>query len=122
MSTPVAGSEEKQMKKKPRTFRIIAALMAGLMIATAPITWAASRRESAIALDPTADITDVYAFRAGGSTKVFIMNVIRRRCQRRGQTVASMMMSCMRSISTNGNGKAEDVRLNSASAPDSPTI
>jgi hypothetical protein len=68
------------MKQTPRTFRIIALLMAGLMIiASAPATWAASHREAPlIALDPTADITDVYAFRSweDPDKAVFIMNVI----------------------------------------------
>jgi hypothetical protein len=46
---------------------------------SAPITWAASHREAPlIALDPTADITDVYAFRSweDPTKAVFIMNVI----------------------------------------------
>src|SRR6266850_7767255 len=71
---------EAEMEKQHRTFRMIAALMAGLMIATsAPMTWAASHREAPlIALDPTADITDVYAFRSweDPTKAVFIMNVI----------------------------------------------
>src|SRR4030095_4797417 len=68
------------MEKTQRTFRIIAALMAGLMInARAPLTGAASHREAPlIALDPTADLTDVYAFRSweDPTKAVFIMNVI----------------------------------------------
>jgi hypothetical protein len=68
------------MEQKHRTLRPIAALLVGWMIATsAPMTWAASHREAPlIALDPTADITDVYAFRSWDDpTKaVFIMNVI----------------------------------------------
>jgi hypothetical protein len=60
--------------------RVIAVLVAGLTIAaTVPLTWAASHREAPlIALDPAADITDVYAFGSweDPSKAVFIMNVI----------------------------------------------
>jgi hypothetical protein len=68
------------MRQPQRIFRFIAALVAVLMIApSAPFTWAASHREAPlIALDPTADITDVYAFRSweDPTKAVFIMNVI----------------------------------------------
>jgi hypothetical protein len=60
--------------------RVVAAVVAGLTIAASvPLTWAASHREAPlIALDPAADITDVYAFRSweDPSKVVFIMNVI----------------------------------------------
>jgi hypothetical protein len=72
--------KEEEMDQEQRSVRIIAVLMAMLMLATsAPITWAASHREAPlIALDPTADITDVYAFRSweDPTKAVFIMNVI----------------------------------------------
>jgi hypothetical protein len=71
---------DEQMEQAHRTFRVIAALMAGLMLASSvPMTWAASHREAPlVALDPTADITDVYAFRSweDPTKAVFIMNVI----------------------------------------------
>ena len=50
-----------------------------MVLSSAPLGWAASHREAPlIALDPTADITDVYAFRSweDPSKAVFIMNVI----------------------------------------------
>lgn len=64
----------------PTRSRISAAALAALMVlSSAPVGWAASHREAPlIALDPTADITDVYAFRSweDPSKAVFIMNVI----------------------------------------------
>jgi hypothetical protein len=60
--------------------RAIASLLVGLVaLGSAPTGWAASHREAPlIALDPTADITDVYAFRSweDPAKAVFIMNVI----------------------------------------------
>src|SRR5262244_1337627 len=65
---------------RPRTLRILAALLSVLVgLTTTPSARAASHREAPlIALDPTADITDVYAFRSweDPSKAVFIMNVI----------------------------------------------
>jgi Domain of unknown function (DUF4331) len=67
-------------RRLPTRSRIAAAALAALMVLTsAPLGWAASHREAPlIALDPTADITDVYAFRSweDPSKAVFIMNVI----------------------------------------------
>jgi hypothetical protein len=61
-------------------FRTVAATLAALtVVTTAPGAWAASHREAPlIALDPTADLTDVYAFRSweDPTKAVFIMNVI----------------------------------------------
>lgn len=64
-----------------RLFRTLATLLAGLTLAvSALVAWAASHREAPlIALDPAADITDVYAFRSWEGLQdkvVFIMNVI----------------------------------------------
>jgi hypothetical protein len=60
--------------------RTVAAILAGFVaLSSVPAGWAASHREAPlIALDPTADITDVYAFRSweDASKAVFIMNVI----------------------------------------------
>jgi hypothetical protein len=71
---------DEDMNQEHRRFRISAVLMAMVILSTsAPITWAASHREAPlIALDPTADITDVYAFRSweDPTKAVFIMNVI----------------------------------------------
>jgi hypothetical protein len=56
-----------------------AALVALMLVSSVPQSWAASHREAPlIALDPTADITDVYAFRSweDPTKAVFIMNVI----------------------------------------------
>jgi len=68
------------MQGRPPLFRGIAALLAATLLAgTTPAAQAASHREAPlIALDPTADITDVYAFRSWGDGEkaVFIMNVI----------------------------------------------
>jgi hypothetical protein len=108
---------EKQMKKTHRITRIIAALMAGLMIATsAPITWAASHREAPlIALDPTADITDVYAFRSweDPSKAVFIMNVIPSQVPASGPNFFNFDDDVLYAFhfDFNGNGKAEDLRV-----------
>ena len=67
-------------RRLPTRSRIAAAALAALMVlSSAPFGWAASHREAPlIALDPTADITDVYAFRSweDPSKAVFIMNVI----------------------------------------------
>ena len=63
-----------------RAVRGVALVMAVLTLwATTPVAWAASHREAPlIALDPAADLTDVYAFRSweDSSKAVFIMNVI----------------------------------------------
>ena len=67
-------------RRLPTRSRIAAAALAALMaLSSAPLGWAASHREAPlIALDPTADITDVYAFRSweDPTKAVFIMNVI----------------------------------------------
>ncbi len=105
------------MDKTHRTFRIIAALMAGLMIATsAPITWAASHREAPlIALDPTADITDVYAFRSweDPSKAVFIMNVIPSQVPASGPNFFNFDDDVLYAFhfDLNADGKADDVTV-----------
>jgi len=74
--------KEKAMKgyRKRPWYRVLTVLVTALTLVTdAPIAWAASHREAPlIALDPTADITDVYAFRSweDPTKAVFIMNVI----------------------------------------------
>jgi hypothetical protein len=66
-------------RRRPRFTRLVATLVLILSVAPSPAAWAASHREAPlIALDPTADLTDVYAFRSwqDPSKAVFIMNVI----------------------------------------------
>ena len=67
-------------RRHPKLFMTTAAVLAALIVAgSTPGGWAASHREAPlIALDPAADITDVYAFRSweDPSKAVFIMNVI----------------------------------------------
>jgi hypothetical protein len=69
-----------ELRRSRTLFRSISAVLAvAIMLGGAPAGWAASHREAPlIALDPAADITDVYAFRSWeDQTKaVFIMNVI----------------------------------------------
>jgi Domain of unknown function (DUF4331) len=70
-----------RVSEKSLFCRSVAIFLATLMMltTTAPVAWAASHREAPlIALDPTADLTDVYAFRSweDSSKAVFIMNVI----------------------------------------------
>src|SRR3989442_7993527 len=66
--------------KKFWLFRFTALILTSLTVVPAgPVAWAASHREAPlIALDPAADLTDVYAFRSWeASTKAFfIMNAI----------------------------------------------
>jgi len=105
------------MKKPHRTFRIIAALMAGLMIATsAPMTWAASHREAPlIALDPTADITDVYAFRSweDPTKAMFIMNVIPSQVPASGPNFFNFDDDVLYAFhfDINGDGKPDDAKV-----------
>jgi hypothetical protein len=70
----------RRLRRHP-IYQFVAMFLAGLITVatTSPIAWAASHREAPlIALDPAADITDVYAFRSwlDPSKLVFIMNVI----------------------------------------------
>jgi len=66
--------------RKHGLFGVVAMLLSALTIVTSgPASWAASHREAPLlALDPAADITDVYAFRSweDPTKAVFIMNVI----------------------------------------------
>ena len=70
----------KNVSKRP-VHRAVAIFLAALMTTatTTPVAFAASHREAPlIAMDPTADLTDVYAFRSweNADKAVFIMNVI----------------------------------------------
>jgi hypothetical protein len=102
------------MNQQHRIFRIIAALVAGLMsLTSAPMTWAASHREAPlIALDPTADITDVYAFRSweDPSKAVFVMNVIPSQVPASGPNFFNFDddVAYAFHFDLNGDGKADD--------------
>src|SRR5262245_36400106 len=104
-----------EMDQTSRLFRIIAALVVGLMIATStPIAWAASHREAPlIALDPTADITDVYAFRSweDPTKAVFIMNVIPSQVPASGPNFFNFDDDVLYAFhfDINGDGKSEDI-------------
>jgi hypothetical protein len=108
---------EADMEKTPRTFRLLAALVAGLMLVTgAPGLWAASHREAPlIALDPTADITDVYAFRSweDPSKVVFIMNVIPSQVPASGPNFFNFDDDVLYAFhfDLNGDGKTDDVKV-----------
>jgi hypothetical protein len=105
------------MDQEPRSVRIIAVLMAMLMLATsAPITWAASHREAPlIALDPTADITDVYAFRSweDPTKAVFIMNVIPSQVPASGPNFFNFDDDVLYAFhfDLNADGKPDDVKI-----------
>jgi hypothetical protein len=105
------------MDQEQRIFRIIAALMAILMLATsAPIAWAASHREAPlISLDPTADITDVYAFRSweDPTKAVFIMNVIPSQVPASGPNFFNFDDDVLYAFHADidGDGKANDLNV-----------
>nr|MDQ3830642.1 DUF4331 domain-containing protein [Candidatus Tectomicrobia bacterium] len=102
------------MSQAHRFTRLMATLMAALLLATgAPITWAASHREAPlIALDPTADITDVYAFRSweDPNKAVFIMNVIPSQVPASGPNFFNFDDDVLYTFhfDLNADGKAED--------------
>jgi hypothetical protein len=108
---------EEEMDQEHRIFRIITALVAGFMMATsAPMSWAASHREAPlIALDPTADITDVYAFRSWEDpTKVvFIMNVIPSQVPASGPNFFNFDDDVLYAFHADidGDGKANDLKV-----------
>ena len=97
--------------------RGIALLLAGLMAATeVPAVQAASHREAPlIALDPTADLTDVYAFRSweNDTKAVFIMNVIPQQVPASGPNFFNLDDDVQYSFNfdLNQNGIAEDLRI-----------
>jgi Domain of unknown function (DUF4331) len=109
--------KEEAMEQKHRILRVIAALVAGLMSTTSvPIAWAASHREAPlIALDPTADITDVYAFRSweDPTKAVFIMNVIPSQVPASGPNFFNFDDDVLYAFhfDINGDGKADDLNI-----------
>ncbi len=105
------------MGQEHRLFRLIAALVAALMIATStPMAWAASHREAPlIALDPAADITDVYAFRSweDPNKAVFIMNVIPSQVPASGPNFFNFDDDVLYAFhfDLNADGNADDVNI-----------
>jgi len=97
--------------------RGIALLLAGLMVASeVPVAQAASHREAPlIALDPTADLTDVYAFRSweNDTKAVFIMNVIPQQVPASGPNYFNLDDDVRYSFhfDLNQDGIAEDLRI-----------
>jgi hypothetical protein len=100
-----------------RVARVVTALLVGVTLLAGPgPARAASHREAPlIALDPTADITDVYAFRsfeAGKSDRVvFIMNVIPGQEPSSGPNYFAFDDDVLYAIhlDLNRNGRAEDI-------------
>src|SRR5688500_6262886 len=105
------------MDHERRGFRLVAALLAALLFATGtPTLWAASHREAPlIALDPTADITDVYAFRSWEDPNklVFIMNVIPSQVPASGPNFFNFDDDVLYAFhfDVNKDGKADDITL-----------
>jgi hypothetical protein len=98
---------------KPSVLAVIASLALTALIPSTP-SWAASHREAPlIALDPTADITDVYAFRSwtDPSKVVFIMNVIPAQEPSSGPNYFNFNDDVLYEIhlDTNQDGEAEDI-------------
>jgi hypothetical protein len=106
------------MQIAPRpVVRSVARLLTVLMVASgAPVAEAASHREAPlISLDPTADLTDVYAFRSweDASKAVFIMNVIPQQVPASGPNFFNLDEEVRYSFNfdLNQNGIAEDLRI-----------
>src|SRR5919198_4735701 len=103
--------------RKHACCRIVATLVAVLTIAVSvPITWAASHREAPlIALDPAADITDVYAFHSweDPSKAVFIMNVIPSQVPASGPNFFNFDDDVLYAFhfDLNGDGQAKDINI-----------
>src|SRR6266705_1539382 len=100
-----------------KLFRTAASILAGLMMLTSvPPGWAASHREAPlIALDPAADITDVYAFRSweDSSKAVFIMNVIPSQVPASGPNFFNFDDDVLYAFhfDINGDGKPDDAKV-----------
>jgi hypothetical protein len=96
--------------------RTLQALLGGTLLLAfcEPSVWAASHREAPlIALDPTADITDVYAFRSWSDPGrvVFILNVIPAEEPSSGPNYFNFddNVTYELNLDTNQDGKAEDI-------------
>ena len=97
--------------------RWMALVLAVLMLGTtAPMSWGASHREAPlIALDPTADLTDVYAFRSwqNATKAVFIMNVIPAQVPASGPNFFNLDDQVLYAfhLDLNQDGKADDLTI-----------
>src|SRR5262245_45325781 len=106
-----------RMSRRPFVRGVALLLTTVLVAAMAPPgVQAASHREAPlIALDPTADLTDVYAFRSweDDSKAVFIMNVIPQQVPASGPNFFNLDDDVRYSFhfDLNKNGVAEDLRI-----------
>jgi hypothetical protein len=107
----------KTLKKHP-ICRVVAVLVTALMTmaTTTPIALAASHREAPlIALDPTADLTDVYAFRSweNSDKAVFIMNVIPQQTPASGPNFFNLDDEVLYAFNfdLNQDGKPDDLSI-----------
>ena len=95
-----------------KTFSSYLAILIATLMA-APLYAASHREAPAIALDPTADITDVYAFRSWADPEkvVFIMNVIPSQEPSAGPNYFNFDDDVLYQLhlDTNQDGKAEDI-------------
>jgi hypothetical protein len=105
------------MRRRP-AFRALALLLAATtaVAGAAPVARAASHREAPlIALDPTADITDVYAFRSweNDAKAVFIMNVIPQQVPASGPNFFNLDDKVRYSfhVDLDQDGDADDLRI-----------
>jgi hypothetical protein len=104
------------MRRRPLARGLAALVTVAMLAGLAPTAQAASHREAPlIALDPTADITDVYAFRSWESdTKaVFIMNVIPQQVPASGPNFFNLDDAVRYSFhfDLDQDGDADDLRL-----------
>lgn len=97
--------------KHSRSLTVLALMMTAYL--TTPAFGASHREAPAIALDPTADITDVYAFRSPNNpdNAVFIMNVIPAQEPSSGPNYFTFDDEVLYQIhlDTNQDGSAEDI-------------
>jgi hypothetical protein len=95
--------------------RVVTTVLTTLVVVgTAPVSWAASHREAPLmALDPAADLTDVYFFRSweDPSKVILILNVIPGQEPSSGPNYFNFDDGVLYrfNIDTNADGVAEDV-------------
>lgn len=105
------------MMRGAHLVRAVALVMAMLTLGTTtPVAWAASHREAPlIALDPTADLTDVYAFRSweDPGKAVFIMNVIPSQVPGSGPNFFNLDDQVLYAfhVDLNQDGKSDDLNI-----------